>query len=344
MVISGLAEIASAIGVERDPGLITALRTPHLIHSSTIVAEKLRFAPSRLAPKAMDNSLPRSQQHPTSGGAPAYLEVALDGSLEEKVVLIHGFTQAKWMWQGLLDPLALRTKMRICAVDAPGHLDSSELRYDLAQLSDTLANSFQAAHYVGYSMGARIAMTLAARHPEVVKSLVVVSGNPGIRSRSQRLARIASDERLAQELELLEDDPEGFASFLRRWISQPLFGPLGDQGANLRQRALNTPSALASSLRLIGAGTQVPIWDEIIHLGVPFRFIVGERDEKFRAIAEELIAKRGRQGELIVAKDCYHQVVSSAPQLVLQSLLEFYGASPDRGTRSGGASHQDLGS
>ncbi len=233
------------------------------------------------------------------------------------------------MWRELLGPLALRTKMRICAIDAPGHLDSSDLRYNLAQLSDSLANSFQAAHYVGYSMGARIAMTIAARHPEAVKSLVVISGNPGIRSRAQRLARIASDEKLAQELEMLDDDPEGFNSFLYRWISQPLFGPLGDQGANLRQRALNTPSALASSLRLAGSGTQVPTWDEIIELAVPFRYIVGERDEKFRAIAEELIAKRGGQGELIVAKGSYHQVVSSAPQLVLQSLLELYGASLD---------------
>ncbi len=328
-------EIAKAIGVERDPGLITAWRTPHLIHSSTTVAEKRRFAPSRLSPKAMDNSLPRSQQHPISGVAPAYTEVFLDrnssedGSLSEKVVLIHGFTQGKWMWKDLIGPLAVETGMRICSIDAPGHLDSTELSYDLERLCEVLVDAFPSAHYVGYSMGARIAMTVAARYPQAVKSLVVISGNPGIRSRPQRIARIASDERLAQELEALDGDPDGFAAFLLRWISQPLFGPLGDQTESLRLRALNRPSALASSLRLIGAGTQEPVWGEMIEFGAPFRFIVGERDEKFLAIAQELVAKRGRPEELIVAKGSYHQVVSSSPQLVLDSLIEFYGGLTD---------------
>ena len=110
----------------------------------------------------------------------------------------------------------------------------------------------------------------------------------------QRADRVASDEALATELEGLaaEVGPErAIEAFAQRWASgTPV---LAGQPVEVRERVhadrlRNTPAGLARALRGLGTGALPPLWDRLGELTMPVTLIVGERDAKFRAIADDM--------------------------------------------------------
>jgi pimeloyl-ACP methyl ester carboxylesterase len=50
----------------------------------------------------------------------------------------------------------------------------------------------------------------------------------------------------------------------------------------------NRPVGLANSLRGMGAGRQTPLWSHLSELRVPVRLIVGQRDDRYRALAARM--------------------------------------------------------
>jgi pimeloyl-ACP methyl ester carboxylesterase len=101
-----------------------------------------------------------------------------DGPL---VVLAHGFPEFWWAWRHQLVGLA-DAGFRVVAVDLRGYGDSDKppRGYDLWTLSGDLAGLVRAlggrnATVVGNGWGGLIGWTLAALHPRLVRSLVVLS-------------------------------------------------------------------------------------------------------------------------------------------------------------------------
>jgi pimeloyl-ACP methyl ester carboxylesterase len=96
------------------------------------------------------------------------------------VLLIAGLGDPAEAWQPQLEGLADR--YRITAFDNPGAartplpdepLSSSTMADDAAALLRAL--EVRSAHVAGFSMGSAIAQELALRHPQLVRSLVLVS-------------------------------------------------------------------------------------------------------------------------------------------------------------------------
>jgi len=139
-------------------------------------------------------------------------------------------------------------------------------------------------------MGARTALQLAVRHPEAVDALVLEGGTAGLPDAGERAARVASDERQAQQL-----DREGLESFIDFWQSIPLWqtqaGMPEERLAALReQRMAGNALGLANSLRGMGTGAQTPVNDRVGEVTAPTLLIAGSLDGKFTAIAHELEA------------------------------------------------------
>jgi pimeloyl-ACP methyl ester carboxylesterase/putative sterol carrier protein len=96
------------------------------------------------------------------------------------VVLLHGLGATKVSFLPTLDGLADRYEVH--ALDLPGFGKSSKplptgRRYSMAWFADAVhdylgANDLQHAHLVGNSMGGRIALEVALRHPRSVRSVV----------------------------------------------------------------------------------------------------------------------------------------------------------------------------
>ena len=231
-------------------------------------------------------------------------------------VLLHGFTQTSRSWVRYID--LLQPEQSIIRFDAPGHANSTSVSADLPTTATMVAEQGAKADYIGYSMGARLALHIASLHPESVRRLVLISGSPGLRSPSERSARVQSDEKLA--LEILEI---GVEKFVAKWLSAPMFAGLISTSADIQDRLRNTAEGLASSLRTSGTGSQQSLWDRLSELSMPVLLIVGENDQKFRQINSEMKNLISSQTELVTIQNAGHAVHLEQPDIFQSVVREF---------------------
>ena len=161
-----------------------------------------------------------------------------------------------------------------------------------------------------------MALHLALDHPELVQGLVLIGATAGIDEPEGRAARWEADAELADNL--LQ---EGLASFLKRWLSNPLFDGLSAQVAALPARLENRPEGLAASLRHCGTGTQEPLWSRLGELEMPVLVIAGDRDAKFAELGKRLAAGLVR-AELVLLP-ATHSVHLESPTATAEVIRRF---------------------
>ena len=111
---------------------------------------------------------------------PPLLHTTAIGDAGSRVVFAHGlFGQGRnWTQVGK----ALADRHRVLLVDLPHHGRSSwPDSFDYLQIADEVAGLLDAgdpAAVVGHSLGGKVAMVLALRHPELVERLCVVDVSP----------------------------------------------------------------------------------------------------------------------------------------------------------------------
>ena len=231
-------------------------------------------------------------------------------------VLLHGFTQTSRSWDRYID--LLQPEQSIIRFDAPGHANSTAVSADLPTTATMVAEQEAKADYIGYSMGARLALHIALLHPDSVRRLVLISGSPGLRSPSERSTRVQSDEKLA--LEILEI---GVDKFVEKWLSAPMFHGLISTSADIQDRLRNTAEGLASSLRTSGTGSQQSLWDRLTELSMPVLLLVGSQDEKFSHIASEMKSAIGANANLMAIDEAGHSVHLEQPHRFQSVASEF---------------------
>lgn len=232
-----------------------------------------------------------------------------------RVVLVHGFTQTGACWGPIPDALA--GHFEVVLVDAPGHGGSTAVEADLEGTADLLTE-FGPAHYVGYSMGGRMALHLAVRQENPIERLVLIGATPGIEENDERHRRQMADERLADRL--LEI---GVAAFLDEWLAQPMFERLPPDSECLRSRRANTAEGLARSLRRCGTGSQRSLWPELGHVSTPMLLVTGSADAKFTAIAAEMGEASGSPTTTCTIPGAGHAAHLEQPEMFVPRLLEF---------------------
>jgi len=271
--------------------------------------------------------MPRSEphDHDTLGARPGTgpgLHARRAGT-GPSLVLAHGFTQTHRVWGGL--DAALADGRTVVAVDLPGHGASAALSVDLVAGADLLGAAGRTADYLGYSMGARYCLHLALIRPDLVRRLVLVSGTAGIDDAGERAARRTADEALAERLDPYGDGaPEDtVAEFVRRWVSNPMFGDVPAAANAVGERCTNTAAGLASSLRLAGTGTQEPLWERLAGLTVPVLVVTGARDAKFTELGRRLVASWGGPATHVVVDDADHAPHLQHPDEVAAAVRAF---------------------
>lgn len=238
-------------------------------------------------------------------------------------MLVHGFTQTRRSWSLVADAL-FGAGFEVVAVDAPGHGGSRNSRVDLWGAAQELIEAGGPATYVGYSMGARIALHAALAAPSTVKRLVLLSAAAGIEQASERSERRTSDEELARALER-----DGLEAFLGRWMNNPLFATLTPEAAAISDRLDNSVDGLASSLRLCGTGSQdPPLWDRLGELTMPTLVVAGALDVKFAALARRLAAGVGPAASLRLIADAGHAAHLEKPAEFVAVVLQFLFGNP----------------
>jgi 2-succinyl-6-hydroxy-2,4-cyclohexadiene-1-carboxylate synthase len=239
---------------------------------------------------------------------------ASDLGAQEALVLLHGFGGTRRIWDGVVAHLD-RERYRPLALDLPGHGQASSQPAAItfeSSVEAVLDASPECFALCGYSLGGRVALHVALAAPERISRLVLVSCSPGIADDGERATRRTADMGLADELERVP-----FEQFIEQWRTQPLFA---EDPPDVRERARedqrrNEPHALARVMRGLGTGEMAPLWSRLAELSMPVRCVAGERDVKFRAIGEQMVALMP-DAELVVIPGGHALPLESPDELV----------------------------
>ena len=234
------------------------------------------------------------------------------------IVALHGFTGTPASWDAV--SLALPGDRLICprllghGAPAEGVLDfDGEVDRIAAELPDA------PVHLAGYSMGARLALSLAVRHRSKVQRLTLIGVHPGLEDEGAAAERRQADEGLARDLEV-----EGVAPFIDRWEALPLFASQRDLPEQVRRqhrarRCTHDARGLARALRVLGLGSMAPRGAGLDALPLPVELLVGERDDKFLRLARR-ICERRPSTLLTVVPGAGHDLTLEAPREVASRL------------------------
>jgi 2-succinyl-6-hydroxy-2,4-cyclohexadiene-1-carboxylate synthase len=211
------------------------------------------------------------------------------------VTLLHGFTQngRSWLeiisrmpegWMWIVPDLRGHGETRTES-GAPCSMDACTR--DLEMLWGHLG--VERTHLVGYSMGGRLALHVAARRPERILSLLTIGAHAGLEEEA-REGRRRGDEALATRIET-----DGLEAFVNYWGDLPLFAGIERRGpafsAQVRaERMTNHVAGLACSLRGMGAGAMDPLWDDLARVPFPCTFVAGQLDHGYVSSARRLAA------------------------------------------------------
>ncbi len=254
------------------------------------------------------------------------VEVAGNGPA---LVLLHGFTGSAAGWGTFGD--RLRERCTTVAVDIAGHGKSdkpAELEhYRMPQVVADITTAVkmagcERAAWLGYSMGGRTALHVAAAYPGMVERLALIGASAGIADAEGRAKRIADDDRLAQSI---HDD--GLEAFVDYWESIPLFAsqrsmPVAAQAAVRSGRLACDPVGLANSLRGMGTGSQEPLHDRLGELSMPVHAMAGELDTRYSDVAREL-ASAVVTGTFAIAPNAGHAAQVENPEWCADQVLAF---------------------
>ncbi len=248
------------------------------------------------------------------------------------VVLLHGFSGCSEDWADAAARLD-REGWPVLAVDLPGHggtetphlaqrfaLDDTilDLRYILTALHVVLA------HWVGYSMGGRIALGGAIRHGGRMLSLTLESASPGIENAEERAERRGADEALARDIER-----RGVEWFTDYWISQAVFAtqralPAPVREAQRARRLQNQAGGLTGSLRGIGQGVQPYLGYHLHEVLCPALVLSGELDPRYAELGARTASALPRARHVVVP-GAGHNIHLEKPEAFAGALLDHLG-------------------
>lgn len=242
------------------------------------------------------------------------------------IVTLHGFLGAPSLWQTTFAQPALAS-LAVTHRWLPGHGPEPWLPADAAHASfdaivDAVAATLPAgATLVGYSLGARLALGLVARHPRAIAGAVLIGPHPGLSDAAERAERQRWDEGQAAEIE-----HDGLASFAERWAALPLFAtqasaPERERARQQAARRDHRPDAVAWAMRALGLGRMPDYGRQLAQATTlpPVTLITGALDEKFTRLAASAVT-RWRGARHAVVAGAGHNVPLEAPEALAEAL------------------------
>lgn len=226
------------------------------------------------------------------------------------LVLLHGATSAGR--EDFAAQLPLFAKAFRCLVpDARGHATTrwdARDGFEYAWLVDDLAAFVDALglptfHLLGFSMGAMTALHFAARHPERLRTLVVV----GITTQREPRASVA--RRLMDPERIDRHDPAWAAQLARR--HDPA------QGEGAWRRLLPAIAADVARQPLLGPA-------DLRRIDPPTLVVAGDRDQFVPVDHAWGLARQLPDARLFIVPDGQHEVMNKRPALFNEALAGFY--------------------
>jgi pimeloyl-ACP methyl ester carboxylesterase len=252
-----------------------------------------------------------------------------------RVLLLHGFPQTSWCWREQLSALgdagyrAVAPDQRGYAAGArPPNIDDYGLPHlvdDVLALADTM--EMDTFDLMGHDWGGLLSWIVAARHPERVRSLSVVStphplalrhalkgGDPTQAERSQDTDAF----RLPDVPERLLLGPDGNGSGLLDLLCA---GGLDRSDAEAYAAVLTQPGAMTAALNWFRAMKEEDL-DDLPLVSVPTLYVWSSGDAALGKSAAEASASfvAGRY-QFVVLDDVSHWIPEMAPRALSRLLI-----------------------
>ena len=237
------------------------------------------------------------------------VSVAGEGEL---VLFLHGIRGNRRNWAAQIEFFSRRFKA--AAWDARGYGDSDDYEGPLQFEYFTgdvmrVAEHFKAQklHLVGLSMGGRIARNVALRAPERVRSLVLISSNPGFDAMSPESVKRFVTERRTRT-------PQTLAKLLGSRASRAAYDELLDSVARIHD---------ASYQKTLEASVAQDRAAPIEQIRVPTLVIAGEEDTVYPPELAVEMARRIPGAELLMLERTGHLANLEQPEQFNQAVLDF---------------------
>jgi 2-succinyl-6-hydroxy-2,4-cyclohexadiene-1-carboxylate synthase len=196
-----------------------------------------------------------------------------------RVTLVHGFLGSPADWADVLARLAPGIA---CDCVALAELGCGCVDEAASRLAGRLERH-PCDLLVGYSMGGRIALELAASRPALAPRLLLLAASPGLDDGAERARRAAEDD--ARAGEILRD---GLDAFVERWYRLPIFASFTRHASFTAARVRRAQGEAAFWARCVAGcspGRGTPRWGAIPALAARTVFAAGVLDERYAAYA-----------------------------------------------------------
>jgi len=232
------------------------------------------------------------------------------------LLCLHGFTGSPRSFDFLPDAREMPRIVPALVGHAGSSAGAEVQRFeDEVDRLATLAPGGGPLHLVGYSLGARLALGFALRHPARVTRLTLVSAHPGLASEAERAARRTADRAWCELLQR-----SGTEAFVDAWQCQPLWASQMRVSAEHRaqkrsERLSHTAAGLCRSLRVTGLGEMPHYTPAVAEIQVPVDVLAGALDHKFCELARSLAGHLSR-AELELVPHAGHDLLLERPDLI----------------------------
>ncbi|MFU2150852.1 2-succinyl-6-hydroxy-2,4-cyclohexadiene-1-carboxylate synthase [Klebsiella aerogenes] len=233
------------------------------------------------------------------------------------LVFLHGFSGDRDEWRTVGEAFPAWPRLYL---DLPGHGGSADIAVDgftgVSELLRATLNSYNILDYwlVGYSLGGRVAMNFACQPRAGLRGLIVEGGHPGLQDEASRQARLINDSAWAERFRR-----EPLAQVFADWYQQPVFASLdaAQRASLVALRRRNNGATLAAMLEATSLARQADLRPSLQARDFPFHYLCGERDAKFRAIAQALAA------DIHIIHHAGHNAHRDNPAAVIACLAQF---------------------
>lgn len=240
------------------------------------------------------------------------------------VVLGHGLLFSGWMFQAQVE--ALRSDYRCITIDWRGQGDSPPAKtgYDMDTLAgDAIAVLEQVVgepvHYVGLSMGGFVGQRIAARRPELLRSLTLIdtSAEPEASWPAIKYRLLATAYRYVG------------VGPMRRSVVKEMFGPTFRTEARHRATIDEWIAMLSRCDRngirraVLGVADRAGVTDEIGAITAPTLVLVGEHDHPTPPAQSRRIAELIPGARLEIVADSGHSSTIEQPEAVTALIRSF---------------------
>jgi len=233
-----------------------------------------------------------------------------------RAVALHGFTGRPGHWRAVVDAIE-----PALAGHSPDRPVPAGWRFadEVSRIGAEITALDQPVHLLGYSMGGRLALAVAARFP--LARLSLVGAHPGLEEDAARAERRARDETWCS---LLEE--RGIEAFARAWEDQPMWRsqlalPAAVRERQRAERMAHDPRQLAAALRALGLGAMPSQWADLASLSVPVDLIAGALDPIYVDLARRMAARIPR-ARVTVIDGAGHNVLLERPDALRAALTD----------------------